>query len=281
MNGDQADPPVTKGAFGVVLILLLVAGGAFPVARLLSSDNSDGESSPAAATATESESATTTSPTTQPQSAESTASTSSQDTTTSSVPPSTEPTYVQVFETQPPSGLFDLQDPTRRAVMKSGVVYLGGEIRSAEDADTIATKVAGVVGPDNVYMEYRINPEAPLSNEGILEVADLVLFESGSAVLRREFTPLLDLGVALMASNPQVTIHVLAHTDTDGPAPDNLLLSQLRAQAIVDYWIASGIDSARVSGEGKGETQPIADEAEPGGAQLNRRAEFLVRGLLN
>ncbi len=278
----QADKPVTKGAFGAVILLLLVAGLAFPVTRLLTSDSSDlssdsdssGTSGAAASPATTTELSEPSEPVAEPA-------------PTTTPKPETEPesqpedSYEPVFATEEPSGLFDPEDPTRRAIMKSGVVYLGGEIRSAEDADTIAGKVAKVVGPDNVYMEYRINPDAEFSQEGILEVAELVLFESGSAVLRPEFTPLLDLGVALMATNPDVTILVKAHTDTDGPAPDNLALSVARAQAIVDYWIASGIDPSRVSGEGKGETQPIADESEPGGAQLNRRAEFVVRGLLS
>jgi outer membrane protein OmpA-like peptidoglycan-associated protein len=286
MDRDEAEPAVTKGVFGVFLLLILIAGLAFPITRLLTADPADSQSGSAAASPAPTEELEPPSEpepvpeTTAPASTPSTPPTTTRPTTTR--PPETsEPAYVSVFETKEPSGLFDPDDPTRRAVLKAGVVYLGGEIRSALDADTIAVKVAQIVGPDNVYMEYRVNPAAPVSNEGILEVADLVLFESGSANLRSEFTPLLDLGVALMATNPKVTIFVRAHTDTDGPAPDNLALSELRAQAIVNYWIASGIEGDRVTGEGKGETQPIADESEPGGAQLNRRAEFVVRGLLD
>lgn len=257
-------------------MLLLVAGLAFPIARILTSESSDSEPvTGAAAPATTTELEEPSEPVAAPEP------TTTVQSTTTSPPSEPESEYERIFAPQEPSGLFDADDPTRRAVMKAGVVYLGGEIRSEQDSDTIAAKVAQIVGPDNVYLEYQINPDAPVSNEGILEVADLVLFESGSAVLGSEFTPLLDLGVALMATNPAVTISVRAHTDTAGPAPDNLALSEARAHAIVDYWIASGIDPTRVSGEGKGETEPIADESEPGGAQLNRRAEFVVRGLLN
>lgn len=280
MDQDEAEPAVTKGAFGLILLVILVAGLAFPITRILTADSEGAQPGSAAAPAATQDLEPPSDPEVVP---ETTAPTTTPSTTVTADPPTetSAPDYEPAFETEDPSGLFDPDDPTRRAVMKAGVVYLGGEIRSAVDADTIAAKVAKVVGPDNVYMEYRVNPDAPVSNEGILEIADLVLFESGSANLRPEFTPLLDLGVALMATNPQVTIIVRAHTDSAGPAPANLTLSELRAQAIVNYWIASGIDGERVIGEGKGETQPIADETEPGGAQLNRRAEFVVIGLLN
>ncbi len=279
VNPDDLDSAVPDGVFGIVLMFLFLAGGSIALfSYIVSDETSDAGSAVVVTTANE------------PQLGDTPTTTTAETATTADATPATqaplsttepEADPAPVFETQEPSGLFDPEDPIRRAVMKQGVVYLGGEIRSVEDSDTIATKVAQVVGPDNVYVEYRINPDAPLSNEGILEVADLVLFDSGRATLRPEFTPLLELGVALLTTNPDVTIRVVAHTDTVGSAAGNLELSQDRAEAITGFWAEAGIDPARVSAVGKGETEPIADESEPGGAQLNRRAEFVIRGLLN
>ncbi len=278
VNPDDLDTAVPDGVFGIVLMFIFLAGGSIALFSYITSDESSDAGAAVVTTATQPQLADPTT-TTLPQITSTPEATSTTEAPVATTEPEADPT--PVFETQEPSGLFDAEDPLRRAVMKQGVVYLGGEIRSVEDANTIATKVAQVVGPDNVYVEYRINPDAPLSNEGILEVADLVLFDSGRATLRPEFTPLLQLGVALLTTNPDVTIRVVAHTDSVGSAAGNLELSQDRAEAITGFWAAAGIDPARVSAEGKGETEPIADESEPGGAQLNRRAEFIIRGLLN
>jgi outer membrane protein OmpA-like peptidoglycan-associated protein len=53
-------------------------------------------------------------------------------------------------------------------------------------------------------------------------------------------------------------------------------LSKARAQAVVDFLLAKGIDAGRLSAMGYGETQPIASNGTNEGRQLNRRTEFLI-----
>lgn len=201
-------------------------------------------------------------------------------------PPETEPPTTSTPSTSPQtiapnttSGIFTEGD-TRRAVFKSGIVYLGGEVPSQAVADQLIERVAAVVGRDNVVSEYVINPAAPIPNSAPLHVADLVLFESGTAVIAEPFKPLLDLGTRLFQVNANVTVGVIAHTDSISTDEYNLDLSQRRADAVKQYWIDAGIDPGRITAIGKGEAEPIAPNDTTDGRRLNRRAEFIVTGIL-
>jgi OOP family OmpA-OmpF porin len=169
---------------------------------------------------------------------------------------------------------------TRTAVFSGGKVYLRGEVPNEEIADVIFSRAAAVLGPDNVVVEYEINPEAPVPDSAPLYVDDKVLFEVGSAEINPGFTPLLDLGTALMQQTETVRIVVIAHTDSIGSAEFNQLLSERRADAVKAYWLAAGIDASRVDAIGLGESVPQADNLVSAGRAANRRAEFIVQGIL-
>lgn len=168
----------------------------------------------------------------------------------------------------------------RTAVYDDGTVYLRGRVPSQEVADELVSKVATVVGVGNVVNEYRIDPAAPLTSATPLYVDDTVLFDYGSAEIRSEFVPLLELGVTLLQGFPKSSMTVIGHTDAAGSAEFNLRLSQRRAQAVVDYLRGRGIAAERVEGEARGEADPVADNATERGSAANRRAEFVVHDLL-
>jgi outer membrane protein OmpA-like peptidoglycan-associated protein len=85
--------------------------------------------------------------------------------------------------------------------------------------------------------------------------------------------------VQLMNDNPSIKIQINGYTDNVGSDADNLLLSQNRSKAVVDYLIGKGIDAGRLSSKGFGETRPVADNSTEEGRALNRRTEFIVTGL--
>jgi chemotaxis protein MotB len=58
----------------------------------------------------------------------------------------------------------------------------------------------------------------------------------------------------------------------------NLDLSSRRADAVVDYLRAHGIDPKILSAKGRGETHPVAPNNTPGGRAQNRRIEIVVEG---
>ena len=189
-------------------------------------------------------------------------------------------TTVATTTTAPPTTVPIEALAPRTAVYSQGKIYLGGAMPSQTAADVIIDKAANVLGRANVVVEYVIDPRASLPNEGSLQVADTVLFESDSFTLTPESLPILNLGVVLMKQNPKITIDVIGHTDSEGSVHSNAVLAQRRCDAVIAYLTAAGIEAERLVGIPKGATEPVADNANPEGRRLNRRAEFIVHGLL-
>ena len=168
----------------------------------------------------------------------------------------------------------------RSALYADGKVYLRGAVPDEATARTIVERAGAVVGPANVVDEYVVDPGASRTDSGPLRIADTVQFAAGSAQLATEFRGLLDLGVVLLQRFPNVTITVLGHTDGDGDAAANQVLSQRRVDAVVAYLTKPGIDTSRVIGVARGEAEPLAGNDTPEGRRLNRRIEFVITGLL-
>ncbi len=82
---------------------------------------------------------------------------------------------------------------------------------------------------------------------------DNIFYEVGKWNLLPESIASLDTLVSLLKENPTVTIELMAHTDCRGNDADNLILSQKRAQSVVDYLISKSIQPERLSAKGYGE----------------------------
>ncbi len=68
---------------------------------------------------------------------------------------------------------------------------------------------------------------------------------------------------------------MVGHTDSDGSTRANQQLSEARAQAVVDYLVANGVDAERLEAEGRGESDLLVDpEVTPEDKQRNRRIEW-------
>lgn len=173
-----------------------------------------------------------------------------------------------------------IEAPVRWAEFSGGVVYLRGRVPDQATADEVRAKAAAVVGDGNVVVEYEIVAGTPRPPSAPLYVRDSVLFARGSSAITDSSRGVLDLGVALLSQNPQVTIDVQGHTDSDGTDADNLALSQERVDAIVDYFVSKDVDPNRLTRKAYGESRPIADNATAEGRALNRRVEFTINNLL-
>jgi outer membrane protein OmpA-like peptidoglycan-associated protein len=80
-----------------------------------------------------------------------------------------------------------------------------------------------------------------------------------------------------MASHPQVEIRITGHTDNVGSDQANQILSEGRANAVRDELIRRGVAPDRIEADGKGESEPIADNATEEGRAKNRRVVFVKK----
>ncbi len=109
-----------------------------------------------------------------------------------------------------------------------------------------------------------------------------IFFDFDKATLRPLSNVELKNLIRLMKSNPGMKVEISGHTDSKGDAAYNQKLSEERAQAVVSYLIASGIDAKRFTAKGYGKTKPAsankkADGSDnPEGRQLNRRVELTI-----
>ena len=169
---------------------------------------------------------------------------------------------------------------SRGALLRDGVLYLGGSVPSQEVADQIIERAEAVIGEGNVVSEYVIDPTSDMGQGAPLYVEDVVLFAYGEKTIDPQFEPLLDLGLALLAQNPSVNVTIVTHTDASGSASFNERLSLQRGQYVAQYWVDRGIPVEQIAIDARGERDLLVDDHTEEGAQLNRRAEFFIEGLL-
>lgn len=103
-----------------------------------------------------------------------------------------------------------------------------------------------------------------------------VFFDFDKWDLRGESFLELDRVVQLLKENPAIVIEMSAHTDSRGSDEYNFRLSDERARSCMNYILLKGIDPARITSKGYGETMPVSNEKTEEGHQLNRRVEFKI-----
>lgn len=106
-----------------------------------------------------------------------------------------------------------------------------------------------------------------------------IFFEYNNSNITQQGAFELDKLVQIMKNNEKLIIFVKSHTDNRGTDEFNLLLSDKRVKATIQYVISNGIDPNRISGKGFGETEPKVDCKEnctEEAHEQNRRSEFLI-----
>ncbi|MEZ5099978.1 MAG: OmpA family protein [Thermoleophilia bacterium] len=104
-----------------------------------------------------------------------------------------------------------------------------------------------------------------------------IAFEPGSATLTDEGEAALERIVRPLQRATGVVVEVQGHTDSEGGAPGNLLLSQDRAEAVVAFLVERGVPIGLLAAKGYGETRPRATNDTEDGRARNRRIELVVR----
>jgi outer membrane protein OmpA-like peptidoglycan-associated protein len=103
-----------------------------------------------------------------------------------------------------------------------------------------------------------------------------ITFATDQATVQPGFNEtLVSVGLVLKKFNKTI-VDVYGHTDDTGSDAHNQDLSQRRAVAVATILANQGIDQRRFYIEGKGETDPIASNANETGRSQNRRVEIQI-----
>ena len=119
---------------------------------------------------------------------------------------------------------------------------------------------------------------APQPGAAKVTFASDALFDFDRAVLKPEGRANLDRLVEQMQGINLEVVVAVGHTDSTGPAAYNQALSLRRAESVKAYLVSKGVEANRIYVEGKGETQPVADNRTREGRAQNRRVEIEVVG---
>ncbi|OPY92087.1 MAG: Outer membrane porin F precursor [Syntrophaceae bacterium PtaU1.Bin231] len=128
-------------------------------------------------------------------------------------------------------------------------------------------------------------PKAAAMEKQIVEKGRVTLnvqFDTDKAIVKPEYGDDIEKLADVMAGHPELKIAIEGHTDNVGALKYNMNLSQKRADAVKNVLVKKyGIDPARLTAKGFGETKPIADNKTKAGKQQNRRveasAEFVIK----
>ena len=112
-------------------------------------------------------------------------------------------------------------------------------------------------------------------NQLKINVPNDISFDVNKSAVKPELRPVLDQ----FASGLDTTMHVriVGYTDSTGSDAINNPLSVDRAQSVRDYLVAKGVAASRIETEGRGDREPIADNATEAGRAKNRRVEIFLR----
>jgi len=116
----------------------------------------------------------------------------------------------------------------------------------------------------------------PALVEGQVLSFNNIYFDVGSATLKPESYGVLDGVVETLLDNPDATVRIAGHTDSDGSESFNQTLSEQRAQSVFTYLVNHGVSARRLSTIGYGETAPVVPNTSSANKAQNRRIEFTV-----
>ncbi|MBC3209600.1 MULTISPECIES: OmpA family protein [unclassified Pseudomonas] len=142
--------------------------------------------------------------------------------------------------------------------------------------------------PENTEVDHRGCPlpqypvaekpaePAPQSEVITLSDAGNVLFDFDKSDLTPAAKAQLDTLMDKLRNADVVSIKVIGHTDSKGSDAYNQALSERRASSVAAYLLSQGLAPDKLTSEGRGESEPVADNASDEGRAQNRRVELHI-----
>ena len=108
----------------------------------------------------------------------------------------------------------------------------------------------------------------------LIDYSRTINFRLGKSDIKKSAYPTLKAITAILKEYPTSNFVVEGHTDSTGTNKNyNQLLSERRAQKVVDYLVENGVSSDRLTSVGFGENNPIESNMTASGRSANRRVE--------
>jgi len=144
-----------------------------------------------------------------------------------------------------------------------------------------------VVGEQVDYTSFEVPtpPPGAVFNTRTLEIRyelpeSIVLknvnFASGRSTIQAGSHATLDQLAEYLIRKKTLRIRVEGHTDSDGSATSNKILSENRAKAVKSYLVGKGVSSDMIEAKGLGEEKPLEDNSTESGKASNRRTEIHI-----
>lgn len=124
-----------------------------------------------------------------------------------------------------------------------------------------------------------VAPPAPMSEK--VSFSAETLFDFDKSIVKPEGKAALDDYLSKQKGMNMEVMVTVGHADAIGTDAYNQALSERRAEAVKAYLVQQGVSAERVFTEGKGESQPVADNKNAEGRSKNRRVTVEVVGTRN
>ena len=157
----------------------------------------------------------------------------------------------------------------RSSAIGAGIGALGGYIWSKNMEDKKRAMEAATVGTGTVVTQTA-------DNQLKLSIPNDISFATGRHDIQPRLMPILDQFAQGLNQQPSMEVRSVGHTDNTGSDVINNPLSVNRAQSARDYLGGRGVNASRISIDGRGSREPIADNSSEAGRARNRRIDIYL-----
>lgn len=162
-----------------------------------------------------------------------------------------------------------LGDSKKSAALGAAAGAVGGYIWSRQMEDKRKAMEAATAGTGATVAQTA-------DNQLRLTIPNDISFDVGRADIKPSLMPILDQFAQGLGQQPALELRIIGHTDSTGTDAINNPLSMARAQSARDYLVLRGVDRRRISIEGRGSREPVADNATEAGRARNRRIDIFL-----
>lgn len=158
---------------------------------------------------------------------------------------------------------------TRGTAIGAALGGLGGYVWSRQMEDKKREMERATAGTGAVVTQTA-------DNQLKLSIPNDISFATGRHDIQPRLMPILDQFAQGLNQQPTMEVRIVGHTDNTGSDAINNPLSVNRAQSARDYLVSRGVAISRISIDGRGSREPVADNATEAGRARNRRIDIFL-----